>query len=166
MTRTYLTLSERDRILLLDAIESARSSWRTCAPYLHVLRERVLTARTVPTSELPADCVMIGDRVRLLHVRPALRETVRLILPSGHGPYEDTLSVISPLGVELIGARTGAMVRWFSDDRPRQTVVEEVMRWNSPQKTSMHTKADVTPDSAPAERQYCEASNLVSTCPK
>jgi regulator of nucleoside diphosphate kinase len=162
----FLTLSERDRILLLDAIERARNSWRTCAPYLHVLRERVLTARVVPQEELSDDCVMMGDRARLLHARPAYRETVRLVFPHAHVPGEGTVSVISPLGAELLGAQAGQTVQWFTDDGPRQLIVEEVARRGARDNRAAREEPQVSRDPASAELRYRALSNLASTCPE
>jgi regulator of nucleoside diphosphate kinase len=162
MTTRFLTISEQDRILLLDAVERARSSWRTCAPYLHVLRERVLTARVVPPSELPEDCAAIGDRMRLLHVRPELRESVRLVFPSAV-PAAGAISVISPLGAELLGARTGQMVQWLTDDGPRQVLLEEIVRAET---TPVQEESGDAEDPASAERRYRALANPTFACPQ
>jgi regulator of nucleoside diphosphate kinase len=160
MTTTTLILSNQDRLHLLEAIDRALGSWRTSAPFVHVLKDRVLAAQLLPRWQLPNDRVALWDRVRLRHARPAARETVRLVLPSEDAPGRATLSVISPLGIELLGAQAGESVQWFTDDGPRQAFVEEVIRESPPRESVSHDHDSADPAS-PGHR-YLAAADLAS----
>jgi regulator of nucleoside diphosphate kinase len=159
MAPTTLILSEQDRTRLLIAIERAASSWRTAAPYVNVLRERVLTAEILPRWQLPQDRVALWDRVQVLHARPLARETVQLVLPWAYTPARGTLSVISPLGIELLGAKAGETVQWFTDDGPRQALVEKVIRESPPPESVFdHYRLE---DPASPRRPYVTEADLV-----
>lgn len=160
MIHTTLILSEQDRTHLLDAIQRAASSWRTLAPYLYVLKERVLAAEILPRWQLPHDRVALWDRVSLLHARPVARETVRLVLPWADAPGRGTLSVLSPMGIELLGAQAGQNVEWFTDDGLRQALVEEVIRESPPRESASYDDDVVAP--ASPRRPYLAAADLVS----
>jgi len=160
MSPTTLILSEQDRTNLLDAIEPAASSWRTTAPYVNVLKERVLAAELLPRWQLPQDRVALWDRVQVLHARPIARETVRLVLPWAHAPARGTLSVISPLGIELLGAQAGETVQWFTDDGPRQALVEKVIR-ESPPPECAYGDCWLSEAASPP-RRYLGAADLAS----
>jgi regulator of nucleoside diphosphate kinase len=150
MTKRILILSEQDRACLLEMIERAQSSWRTYAPHLNVFRAEVIDATIVPRIELPPDRVMVGDRVSLLHARPSMRECLRLMLPYAHPAGQGDLSVLSPLGAAILGARSGEYVQWLLDDGPRQAFIEEVVRDSGPPGASLASAdqrdfADLTP---------------------
>jgi hypothetical protein len=98
--------------------------------------------------------------VRLLHERPVARETVRLVLPWADAPGQGTLSVLSPMGIELLGAQAGKTMQWFTDDGPRRALVEEVIR-ESPPYEGASLDYDVTAPAAP-RRPYLAAADLVS----
>jgi transcription elongation GreA/GreB family factor len=127
---------------------------------VNVLKERVLAAEVLPRWQLPADRVALWDQVRLRHTRPAARETVRLVLPSAYAPGRGMLSVISPLGIELLGAQAVETVQWFTDDGPRQALVEEVIRESPPRESAFYDR-DVAYPAAP-QRQYSAAADLAS----
>jgi len=160
MATTTLILAEQDRTRLLNAIERAASSWRTSAPYVNVLKERVLAAQLLQRWQLPQDRVALWDQVQLLHTRPIVRETVRLVLPWAHTPARGTLSVISPLGIDLLGAKAGETVQWFMDDGPRQALVEKVIRESPPPESVFDDYG--FDDPASPRRRYLSAADLVS----
>jgi regulator of nucleoside diphosphate kinase len=128
MTKRTLILSDQDRAFLLELIEQAQKSWRTYAPHLNMFRAEVIGATIVPRLELPCDRVMIGDCVCLLHARSSMRERVQLVMPYAAAVGKDELSILSPLGAALLGARCGERVQWLLDDGPRQALVEDIVR--------------------------------------
>lgn len=84
-----------------------------------MLRARLGAARVVPDHELPPDVASMGARVAYrgvtwaAHGNDALDE-VELVYPWDSAPELGRLSVFSPLGAALLGARVGESCRWTS----------------------------------------------------
>jgi regulator of nucleoside diphosphate kinase len=166
MNKKNLILSAHEHARLLEAVERSQASWRTCAPYLNVLKQRILDATIVSPAELPKDRVAVGDRVSLLHARPHVREWVRLVYPSAHAPGQGNLSVLSPLGAALLGAQAGENVFWLVDEGPRSTCVEELIRDDhlAGTDTPRAANANLHQDPASPLRRYWAAADLSSLC--
>lgn len=72
------------------------------------LGELLSEARFVPDDELPAECVALGSRVVYADGNRGARRTVTLVSPEAADPAEGRISVFSPIGLALIGRRSGA----------------------------------------------------------
>lgn len=90
-----------------------------------VLRLRALIehARKVAPRRIPHDVVTMNSRVQVLHPGDESPETYHLSYPA---PDSDGLSVLSPLGAALLGAREGERVECAGGRPSRRVTVERI----------------------------------------
>lgn len=95
------------------------------------LAERLLgeigRAKVVSTAKLRPDVVAIGRSVTYRDDLSGLEKTVRLVFPEDADITQGLVSVMTPIGVALIGLATGASMRWeTTDGQTRQLTVVKV----------------------------------------
>ena len=118
--------------------ELDRLRLNTCIDWLpiHLLRttgvgdlvDRIKTATSVPASEIPAALVTMNSIVRIRYLQDGEELVLRLVYPSSRIPEDPNVravSVISPVGAALLGAREGEVVRWMA---PAGEKAGEVLR--------------------------------------
>lgn len=95
-----------------------------------VLRLRSLfdRARKVAPSRVPPDVVTMNSRVLVLHTGDELPETYELSYPDAEPAREGAggLSVFSPLGAALLGAREGEVLACAGGRVSRRVTVERI----------------------------------------
>lgn len=72
------------------------------------LAELLFTARLVPAGTLPADRVALRSRVTYEEEPHGSRRTVSLVLPEEADAGQGRISVLTPIGLALLGRRRGA----------------------------------------------------------
>jgi regulator of nucleoside diphosphate kinase len=76
------------------------------------LDEELSRADIVDQHELPADAVAINSTVTYRDVEAKTDTTVTLVFPAEANIAEKKISVLSPVGVALLGLRTGGRIQW------------------------------------------------------
>jgi regulator of nucleoside diphosphate kinase len=129
-------VSEQDNERLVAAIDRARSSWLTYAPYLDSLRSELRKARPVPPAGVPQDMITMNSRFAVLDPRTGESICYTLVYPEDEAREQGKLSVLSPMGMALFGARVGDEVRWISSDGPEVARVRNLLY--QPEKAGDH----------------------------
>lgn len=112
-----LTLGERRRESSLEA-GAARE-----------LADLLIEARLVPHEELPADRVAMNSKVTYEEEPGGERRSVILVHPIESDPARGRISVLSPVGLALLGRRPGAHVAaTLPGDRVRTLRILEAVR--------------------------------------
>src|SRR4051812_43474091 len=111
-------ISINDRERLLCALEQARQSWLTYAPYLDWFRAEVRGTRGVPSHEIPDNVITMnsGFTISESPIGHELRYT--LVYPEDEAQHIHRVSVLSPMGSALLGARVGQDIAWLSSAGP------------------------------------------------
>jgi len=112
LTTQMTSVSDRER--LLQAVDQALSSWVTYAPYLDFFRSQLRYSRTVPTAEVPDDVITMNSRFALRDHDTGETISYTLVYPEEEAPHDGKLSVLSPMGMVLYGAKVGEEVCWMS----------------------------------------------------
>lgn len=128
---------------LLRAIERARSSWLTYAPFLDLFSARLRRSRIVPPTEVPSDMITMNSRFVLEDRRTGERTTCTLVYPQEESPRMGMVSVLSPMGTAVLGARVGEEVCWTSAVGPELARVEDLLY--QPEWTRRQPPAPVEP---------------------
>lgn len=81
-------------------------------PAAHPLVEVLAEAELRPSREVPHDVVTMYSRVRLLPLDGAPALTLTLCYPADADPARGFVSVLSPLGMSVLGLRAGDEARW------------------------------------------------------
>lgn len=92
------------------------------------LLDELTRAKIVPSAKLlPSDVVALGRRVTYRDQETGREQTVTFVLPQEADIAEGRASVLTPVGVALIGLREGATFSWEAEGgRIRQLRVERV----------------------------------------
>lgn len=85
------------------------------------LRSLLERAKIVAPPRVPPDVVTMNSRVRVRYPGDEEAETFDLTFPDSTG-----LSVLSPLGAALLGAREGESVQWAGSRVFRRVTVERI----------------------------------------
>lgn len=118
-----LTKVDRDR---LQSLIASRGSDRALPWHVTALREEIARAKVVDPKKVPADVVTINSTIQ---VRRGSSDstTFTIVYPD----YEDIeagyISVLSPMGLALIGTRVGDEVEWTTPAGPRRYTIEKML---------------------------------------
>lgn len=125
--RPLVTITDRFRILNRVGTVADKATRSSGARQLH---RRLEEAVLVEPDLVPADCVTMNSRVQLRYHSTGEERVVRLTYPR-HGSAPDAdpecVSVLSPVGAALLGARRGAAIRWESPSGPTEGTVVDVL---------------------------------------
>jgi regulator of nucleoside diphosphate kinase len=125
-------LTEQDalrlRVTLARALlDSMTSGEGPAEEALELLATALRSAVVVPPDRIPTDVVTMRSRLVLKDVESGRRRDVVLVYPEEERPHDGHVSVLSPLGVALVGLSEGALVRWtLSSGRTAILRVESV----------------------------------------
>lgn len=98
------------------------STW-DAKPTAH-LRKLLQTARVVPPTAVPADVVTMNSRVVVRYLEAPDPDIHVLCYPNQDN--ESGLSVLSPLGAALLGARQGERITFMGARTLRTVIVEAI----------------------------------------
>lgn len=108
------TLTELDHVRLTHLLARAGLP-------AHPLHDVLDGADLVPSREIAPDTVTMNSRVTLRGPAAAPERTVVLRYPAEADAAAGGLSVLSPLGTQLIGLRAGDTVAWSTPDGRTQS---------------------------------------------
>lgn len=90
------------------------------------LNEQLKNAKQVLRRDLPDNVVDINRRVRLADIETGETYTYSFVAPEKAKPKHKTISILSPIGLALIGYAEGTELSWEMDNGIRQYRIEEV----------------------------------------
>lgn len=123
-------LTEFDHFRLSRLLDRERASTIGALPQaLRALLDLLDTCDVVPAAAIDRRIVTMRSRVLLQHHASDTRRVVTLGYPEDAPPGEgEKISVLSPMGVTLLGARTGQVATWRGPQgEHHQATVCEVM---------------------------------------
>ena len=125
LANRIVSVNNRERLLPLA--DRARTSWLTYAPYLELFRSELRRSRPVAAPDVPGDVITMNSRFLLSHPRGDRTVCYTLVYPEEEAPQLSTVSVLSPMGTALLGARVGEEVCWMSTDGPEVATVQRLL---------------------------------------
>ena len=91
------------------------------------LIDEIARAKLVAPDKMRDDVVTIGSGVNYRDLDMAREHTVSVVYPENANIEEGRISVLTPVGVALLGLSPGATISWVTrDDETRQLEVLEV----------------------------------------
>ena len=91
------------------------------------LIDEIARAKLVAPNKLRDDVVTIGSEVTYRDIGMARLHTVTVVYPEDADIEQGRISVLTPVGVALLGLSSGAAISWVTrDDETRQLEVLEV----------------------------------------
>lgn len=135
------TLKLEDRTLTeLDHVRITKLMLRQrCDPEAGAALETVLDeAELVPSRQVSSDVVTMYSQVLLRDLATGEQRTVTLCYPDDAEPAKGFVSVLSPIGIALLGARIGSVVEWMPPGG-RQVAVEVLALLFQPEASGDYT---------------------------
>lgn len=111
-------ISSKDRQRLVAAIDVARRSWLTYGPHLDWLKAELMRADVRDPVDVPQDVVAMNSYVTLRDLHTGQTSEMRLAF-GRDGSAEEEVCVFEPLGMALLGRRSGDLISWQEEDRLR-----------------------------------------------
>jgi regulator of nucleoside diphosphate kinase len=110
-------LTEQDAVrlratLATALLESTALGEGRAEDALELLATALRSAVVVPPERMPADVVTMRSRLVLKDVESGRRREVVLVYPEEERAHDGQVSVLSPMGVALLGLAEGALVAW------------------------------------------------------
>lgn len=87
-------------------------------------------ARQVLRKELPEEVVTVNRQVRVKELESGMEFTYKLVAPAKARDKHKTLSILSPIGVAMLGYMKGAKLQWEMSDGIKAYQIEEVTELN------------------------------------
>jgi len=113
MSEKASVISDFDRTRLEELIEELKGRG-TGHPWVNgeKLLKKLASAQVVTPAEVPADAASLNSIVRLRDLESNTERVYNLVFPSHSNPREGRISVLSSLGVSMLGCRIGEVVEW------------------------------------------------------
>jgi len=100
-----MLVTEFDRRRLENLVVAMRERSTLDHPRWAALEEELGRARVLEQAEVPADVVTMNSVVRLMDLDSQEERTITLSFPQAEGHAADHVSVLSQLGLALLGSR-------------------------------------------------------------
>ncbi|HTI86922.1 MAG TPA: nucleoside diphosphate kinase regulator [Alphaproteobacteria bacterium] len=107
-----ITLTEENHRMLSDMVDKLKVTM----PVAEFLGRELDRARIVSSADIPADVVTLGSEVRFKDPRSAAIRSVRLVNPADENVSGGLLSILTPVGVALLGLSAGQHMEWETRD--------------------------------------------------
>ena len=121
----YLTTSDMERLMAL--VEGYRLQG-TDDSNLDVLEGELERALVIDAGRrLPSDVVTLDSRVLVVDLDSGEERVFTLVLPSKANVDEGRISVLAPLGMAVLGYRSGAEIEWDVPGGRRRLLVRRVI---------------------------------------
>ena len=121
----YLTPPDKERLTSL--LQARRWYGRDDGRTLEVLEEELDRAVVVDAERLPPDVVTLDSRVQLIDLDSAEELLFAVVLPSRANADEGRISVLAPLGMAVLGYRSGDVIEWDVPGGRRRLRVTHVL---------------------------------------
>jgi regulator of nucleoside diphosphate kinase len=94
--------------------------------YLRALEKQLAQSSVVSASEVGPDVVTMNSKVRVHELDTGKQRTLTLVYQDEADPYGEKVSVLTPLGASLLGARAGDTIEWTARRGPRRAWIEKI----------------------------------------
>jgi regulator of nucleoside diphosphate kinase len=127
IAQSELVVTATDLERLREMTRALRSTRHPFARYAGDLEAELGRARVVPRSDVPPDVVTMNSTIRIRDQRSREVEEFTLVYPADSDILDGRLSVLAPLGLAVLGARAGDVIKWDVPAGVRTFKVEKVL---------------------------------------
>ena len=121
----HITKSDMDR--LTELIDGLRLSPKANQANLDLLEKELYRAVLVDPPNIPRDVITMNSKVIITDTESGEKTTYTLVFPSAANISENKLSIMAPLGMALLGYRTGDIIEWPVPSGVRKLKVDEII---------------------------------------
>ena len=121
----HITKYDMDR--LTELIDGLRLSPKTNQANLDLLEKELYRAVLVDPPNIPRDVITMNSKVIITDTESGEKTTYTLVFPSAANISENKLSIMAPLGMALLGYRTGDIIEWPVPSGVRKLKVDKII---------------------------------------
>ncbi len=110
-TRT-IYITEEDARRLRELVENPGALEHREPESLESLRNELARAEIVAREDVPPDVVTMNSTVHLVDMKTREQETYTLVFPADADIGQGRISVLAPIGIAMLGYRTGDTFTW------------------------------------------------------
>lgn len=110
--QSEIVVTDTDLGRLHDMVRSLRSTHHPFRQYAADLEAELGRARVVSRADVPPDVVTMNSTVRIRDQRVREAEEFTLVYPAEADALAGRVSVLAPLGLAVLGARAGDLIKW------------------------------------------------------
>lgn len=92
------------------------------------LEKELRNARQILSKDIPADVVTVNTKVRVKELATGQEFTYTILPPAKARNKHNTISILSPIGVAMVGYSQGSELRWEMPEGLKAYRIEEVSR--------------------------------------
>jgi regulator of nucleoside diphosphate kinase len=104
---------------IYDLIKDHIRRRRVSQEEINLLTEQLRKARQVRRRDLPDNVVSVYSRVKVKDTETGEEEVYTFVPPGKGRPKHQTQSIMTPIGLALVGLAPGAQISWPLDGKPR-----------------------------------------------
>jgi regulator of nucleoside diphosphate kinase len=119
-------LSKADHDTIMSYIKNGETAAQFNRADAEELLAEIKRARIVSDKELPADVIRLNSVIHLRDKTANKQMQLILVTPKQANIKEKKISVMSPVGIALIGCRKGQQVKWRVPIGERQFLITDV----------------------------------------
>ena len=127
LTATRAIITDTDHRRLTQLLESLDRFNAHNHGHARGLAERLNDAEIVPAHSVEPDVVTMNSKLRLRDIWAGTPDNITLVYESKTGGLDGTVSILTPLGLALLGARQGDEVDWNFNLGVARLRIEEVL---------------------------------------
>lgn len=120
-----LTISDLDYQRLTSIADSELTHWQERRS-LAKLRGELERAEIRPSAQMPGDVVSMNSLVQVRDLLSGEKISFKLAYPYDADPELHKISVLSPLGMAVIGEKVGSVVEWDFENGKRRLKIERL----------------------------------------
>lgn len=121
----HITKFDMDR--LTELIDGLRLSPKANQSNLDLLEKELYRAVLVDPPNIPRDVITMNSKVIITDTESGEKTTYTLVFPSAANISENKLSIMAPLGMALLGYRTGDIIEWPVPSGVRKLKVDQII---------------------------------------
>jgi regulator of nucleoside diphosphate kinase len=110
MVKEKTVITVTDRMRLQEMIRTLQTVGDPYRSHLRELIEELCHAEVVPATEVASDVITMNSRVRTRDLDFGVTQTFTLVYHGDSGMFDSRLSVLTPLGIRLLGCRVADVV--------------------------------------------------------
>lgn len=127
IAQSELVVTDSDLARLSEMTRAFRANRHPYRQYAGELEAELARARVVPRAEVAADVVTMNSTIRIREHRGREVEEFTLVYPDEADALNGRLSVLAPLGMAVLGARVGDVIKWRVPAGERTFRVERIV---------------------------------------
>lgn len=106
VSKSILTLQDYER--LFPFLQMRSNGVRS----IELLAEKLAEAELVPQTQVPPDIMTMNSVAEFIDEESGSSRTIALVYPNDSEPADGKISILSPIGIGILGIRVGQTIEW------------------------------------------------------